>query len=251
MKVIGVIPARYGSTRMPAKPLADILGKTMVQRVYEIAQRAKLLDSVIVATDDERVAVVVKAFGGQVALTNPAHASGTDRAAEVAASSGAAIVVNVQGDEPLLDPAMIDECVAALESASREDVAVGVSTLIKKLNNEEAYYNTGAVKVVRDVRGRALYFSRSLIPHPHNRTEAFEVFEHIGLYAYTKKCLMTLSRLPPSPLEQLEGLEQLRALENGIPIQAVETKFQGELVSVDTLEDLERVRAILANGTKK
>ncbi len=247
MKVIGVIPARYASTRLPAKPLADILGKTMVQRVYEIAQKATLLDSVVVATDDERVASVVRGFGGQVALTNPAHASGTDRAAEIAASSDAAIVVNVQGDEPLLDPEMIDECVRGLQSALLEDDKVGLSTVIKRIG-EGAYNDTSVVKVVRDARGRALYFSRSLIPYPRHRTATFEVFEHIGLYAYTRNCLMRLAQLPPTSLEQIEGLEQLRALENGILIQAVETKYQGELLSVDTPEDLERVRAILSNG---
>jgi 3-deoxy-manno-octulosonate cytidylyltransferase (CMP-KDO synthetase) len=250
MKVIGVIPARYGSTRLPAKPLADILGMTMVQRVYEIAQRAKLLDSVVVATDDERVASVVRGFGGKVALTSPAHASGTDRAAEIAASSDAAIVVNVQGDEPLLDPEMIDECVRALQGALLQDDNVGLSTVIKRIG-EEAYNDGSVVKVVRDARGRALYFSRSLIPYPRNRTERFEVFEHIGLYAYTKSCLMKLAQLPPGSLEEIEGLEQLRALENGILIQVVETKCRGELVSVDTPEDLERVRLILANGVKR
>jgi 3-deoxy-manno-octulosonate cytidylyltransferase (CMP-KDO synthetase) len=250
MKVIGIIPARYGSTRLPAKPLVDIHGKTMVQRVYEIAQRAQLLDTVVVATDDERVASVVRGFGGRVAVTHPAHTSGTDRAAEVAAVSDAAIVVNIQGDEPLLDPEMIDECIRSLQGALLEKDGVGLSTVIKRAS-EEGHGDIGVVKVVRDIRGRALYFSRSLIPYPRYRTEAFEVFEHIGLYAYTKECLMRLSQLPPAPLEQIEGLEQLRALENGILIQTVETKFRGELVSVDTAEDLERVRAIFANGGKR
>ncbi len=248
--MIGVIPARYGSTRLPAKPLADILGRPMVQRVYEIAQKARLLDSIVVATDDERVASVVRGFGGQVALTNPAHASGTDRAAEIAASSDAAIVVNVQGDEPLLDPEMIDECIRGLQDALLQDDKVGLSTVIKRIG-EEAYNDNSVVKVVRDARGRALYFSRSLIPYPRNRTEAFEVFEHIGLYAYTKSCLMRLAQLPPASLEQIEGLEQLRALENGILIQTVETKYRGELVSVDTPEDLERVRTIIASGVTR
>jgi 3-deoxy-manno-octulosonate cytidylyltransferase (CMP-KDO synthetase) len=250
MKVIGVIPARYGSTRLPAKPLADIGGKTMVQHVYEIAERAKLLDSVVVATDDERVASVVRGFGGRAAVTNPAHASGTDRAAEVAASSDADIIVNVQGDEPLLDPEMIDECIRGLQDALLEDRAVGLSTIVKRVNRD-GHNDSNAVKVVRDIRGRALYFSRSLIPYPRHRAEVFEVLEHIGLYAYTKDCLMRLAQLPRARLEQIEGLEQLRALENGIAIQTVETKCQGQLVSVDTPEDLERVRAILANGVKQ
>jgi 3-deoxy-manno-octulosonate cytidylyltransferase (CMP-KDO synthetase) len=222
----------------------------MVQHVYEIAQKAKLLDSVVVAADDERVASVVRDFGGQVAMTNPAHASGTDRAAEIAASSDAAIVVNIQGDEPLLDPEMIDECIRALQDALLENDGVGLSTVIKRVG-EEGYTDSSVVKVVRDVRGRALYFSRSLIPCPRHRTEAFKVFEHVGLYAYTRDCLMRLSQLPPAHLEEIEGLEQLRALENGILIQTVETKCQGELVSVDTPEDLERVRAILDKGVRR
>jgi 3-deoxy-manno-octulosonate cytidylyltransferase (CMP-KDO synthetase) len=250
LKVIGVIPARYHSTRLPAKALADILGKPMVQRVYEIAQRAKVLDEVIVATDDERIEAAVRSFHGVVVLTDRAHASGTDRAAEVAASSDAAIVVNIQGDEPLLDPEMIDECVRALQDALEGDTEVGVSTLVKRAG-EERFHDPSVVKVVRDARGRALYFSRSPIPYPRHRGETFEVFEHIGLYAYTRECLMYLSQLPPGRLEQIEGLEQLRALENGIHIQTVETKFRGELVSVDTPEDIERVRAIFANGLRR
>jgi 3-deoxy-manno-octulosonate cytidylyltransferase (CMP-KDO synthetase) len=250
MKVIGVIPARYHSTRLPAKPLADILGKPMVQRVYEIAQQAKLLDEVTVATDDERIARVVKNFGGHVVMTSASHASGTDRVAEVAAAFDARLVVNIQGDEPLLDPMMIDECVRALRDALAAGDSVGLSTVIKQVR-EAGFYDPSVVKVVRDARGRALYFSRSLIPYPRNRPESFTVFEHIGLYAYTAECLAQLSRLPPAHLEQLEGLEQLRALENGILIQTVETKCQRELVSVDTIEDLERVRMLLTNGVNQ
>lgn len=249
MKTIGVIPARYKSTRLPAKPLADILGKPMVQHVYENAKRAKRLDSVVVATDDERIVAAVKAFGGTVVMTNPDHASGTDRVAEAASGSDAALVVNVQGDEPLLDPAMIDECVQALESALQHG-DVGMSTVAKRIG-EDAYHDPGVVKLVRDARGRALYFSRSLIPYPQFRTPFFGVFEHIGLYAYTKDCLERLSQMPPGNLEQIEKLEQLRALENGISIQVVETRCEGEMVSVDTMEDLERVRRILGNGANR
>jgi 3-deoxy-manno-octulosonate cytidylyltransferase (CMP-KDO synthetase) len=250
MKVIGVIPARYHSTRLLAKPLADIHGKPMVQHVYEIAQRAGELDHVVVATDDERIAAAVRGFGGQYAMTNPAHASGTDRVAEVAAGSDAAIVVNVQGDEPLLDPEMINECIHALKDALRHGDGVGLSTVVKRVG-EEGYHDPSVVKLVRDLRGHALYFSRSLLPYPHNRPQNFNVFEHIGLYAYTRECLMQLSQLPPAPLEQIEGLEQLRALENGIAIQVIETKCEGELVSVDTQEDLERVRRILADRVRE
>lgn len=249
MKTIGVIPARYKSTRLPAKPLADILGKPMVQHVYENAKKARHLDSVVVATDDERIFAAVSAFGGNVVMTSPEHASGTDRVAEVAAGSDAALVVNIQGDEPLLDPAMIDECVQALKDAL-PDGDVGMSTAVKKIG-EAAFHDPSVVKLVRDTRGRALYFSRSLIPYPQFRTPSFGVFEHIGLYAYTKECLERLSKMPPGNLEQIEKLEQLRALENGVSIQVVETRCEGELVSVDTLEDLERVRRILSNGANR
>lgn len=250
MKVIGVIPARYQSTRLPAKPLADIHGRPLIQHVYEIAQKTECLDSVIVATDDERIANAVKAFGGRAVMTSPEHASGTDRVAEVAAGTDAGIVVNIQGDEPLLDPRMIDECVLALENALRGGEDVGLSTVIKRIG-EDAYQDPGVVKVVQDSRGRALYFSRSLIPYPRQRPDGFAVYEHIGLYAYTKECLSRLSKLPPSRLERIECLEQLRALENGIAIQTVVTQCEGELVSVDTQEDLERVRRILAGGVKR
>jgi 3-deoxy-manno-octulosonate cytidylyltransferase (CMP-KDO synthetase) len=246
MKVIGVIPARYKSTRLEGKPLADIHGKPMIQYVYENARRARTLDSVVVATDDARIRDAVRRFGGAVVMTKAEHTCGTERVAEVAADSDATIVVNVQGDEPLLDPKMIDECVNAL----RENDGVGLSTVIKKVG-EDAYYNAAVVKVVLDMRGRALYFSRSLIPYHRNGTDDCGVFEHIGLYAYTKDCLMKLSQLPPTPLEKIEGLEQLRALENGFAIQAVETSCTAELVSVDTPEDLERVRQILAAGVQR
>jgi 3-deoxy-manno-octulosonate cytidylyltransferase (CMP-KDO synthetase) len=165
--------------------------------------------------------------------------------AEVASATDAALVVNVQGDEPLLDPKMIDECVMALQDAMQQGDGVQMSTVIKGIG-EAAYHDPSVVKVVTDARGRALYFSRSLIPYPRQRTDAFEVFEHIGLYAYTREALLRLSKLQPSRLEQIECLEQLRALENGIGIQTVITQCKGELVSVDTQQDLEEVRRILA-----
>ena len=240
MKVLGVIPARYQSSRLPGKPLADLLGKPMIQYVYEAASKAATLSSVVVATDDERIAQAVRGFGGEVVMTRVDHQSGTDRVAEVIADRDVSVVVNIQGDEPLLDPEMIDECLNALA----ESDGAGLSTLMKPVN-EEAFHDTGVVKVVCDLRGRALYFSRSLIPFPRTKTLDLTVYEHVGLYAYTKDCLLRLSRLAPSPLERIEGLEQLRALENGIPIQVAETRCTDELISVDTAEDLERVRAIL------
>jgi len=243
MHAMGVIPARYGSTRLAGKPLAMINGKPMVQHVYENARKASTLASVVVATDDERVVNAVAAFGGEAVMTSTAHTSGTDRVAEVMRLRNADIAVNVQGDEPLMDPVIIDECVCALT----DNPGVGFSTVMKRVP-ESAYGDPSVVKVVCDAQGRALYFSRSLIPYPRFRTPEFAVFEHIGIYGYTRECLAQLSQMPPSVLERIEGLEQLRALENGIAIQVVETAFTGELVSVDTQEDLERVRAILAKG---
>ena len=243
MHAMGVIPARYGSTRLAGKPLAMINGKPMVQHVYENARKASTLASVVVATDDERVVNAVAAFGGEAVMTSTAHTSGTDRVAEVMRLRNADIAVNVQGDEPLMDPVIIDECVRALT----DNPGVGFSTVMKRVP-ESAYGDPSVVKVVCDAQGRALYFSRSLIPYPRFRTPEFAVFEHIGIYGYTRECLAQLSQMPPSVLERIEGLEQLRALENGIAIQVVETAFTGELVSVDTQEDLERVRAILAKG---
>lgn len=246
MKVLGVIPARFHSTRLAGKPLADILGKPMIQYVYETARKARTLDTTVVATDDERIAYAVKQFGGRAVMTRSDHPSGTDRVAEVAAGSEAAIVVNIQGDEPLLDPKMIDECVQSLI----DNPDAGMSTVMKRVG-EEAFQDPGVVKVVRDARGRALYFSRSLIPYPRTRPAEFAVFEHLGLYAYTKNCLLRLAQLPPTRLEKIEGLEQLRALENGIPIHVVETSCTGELVSVDTEVDLQHVREILSRGEKR
>lgn len=243
MRVTGVIPARYQSTRLAGKPLADIHGKPMIQYVYEASKRSPALDEVVVATDDRRVANAVEGFGGRVVMTDARHASGTDRVAEVVRGARAEIIVNIQGDEPLIAPQMIDECVEAL----RVSDGAGLSTLAKQIT-ESGFEDRAVVKVVRDLRGRALYFSRSLIPFPRHRIAKFAVFEHIGLYAYTREALLRLSQLPQSPLERVEGLEQLRALENGIAIQTAETKYTGAMVSVDTPEDLERVRRLLAVG---
>ena len=245
MNVLGVIPARYRSTRLEGKPLADILGKPMIQYVYEAAMKAGALSGVVVATDDERIERAVRGFGGCVVMTRADHPSGMDRVAEVMASRDVEVVVNIQGDEPLIDPRMIDECVEAL----RQSAGAGLATLMKRAG-EDAWHDPGVVKVVRDLRGRALYFSRSLIPFPRTRTSAFGVFEHIGLYAYTRECLLQLARLPPTPLELIEGLEQLRALEHGIPIQVAETSCQGESISVDTADDLDRVRRIVASSNR-
>ena len=220
MRVIGVIPARFQSSRLAGKPLADILGRPMVQHVYERARRATNLDDVLVATDDERIRSAVTAFGGAVVMTSPDHRSGTDRVAEAAAALEADVVVNIQGDEPMLDPLMIEEVVAPF----RKGTSAGLVTLKKEVFHDSEFADPGVVKVVTDPRGMALYFSRSLIPYPRHRTSGFRVFEHVGIYAYTRECLLRLAALPVSPLEEIESLEQLRALENGIPILVVETR---------------------------
>jgi 3-deoxy-manno-octulosonate cytidylyltransferase (CMP-KDO synthetase) len=242
MRVIGVIPARFKSSRLEGKPLADILGRPMVQHVYERARQAKGLDDVIVATDDERIRRAVTDFGGKAVVTSSEHRSGTDRVAEAVAGFDADVVVNIQGDEPMLDPVMLQEVVAPFHDGT----AAGIVTLKKQVFHESDFADPGVVKVVTDRRGMALYFSRSLIPFPRSRTPHFAVFEHLGVYAYTRDCLQRLSNLPVSPLEEIEGLEQLRALENGIAILVVETRSRAQTISVDTQADLERVRQAMS-----
>lgn len=246
MKVVGVIPARYKSTRLEGKPLADILGKPMIQHVWERCREANGLDRILVATDDVRISDAVRAFGGEAIMTDPEHASGSDRAAEAISKIDADIIVNIQGDEPMMNPAMIDEVVAPF----RQGTAAGMVTLKKEVFHDSELSDPGVVKVVTAADGLALYFSRSLIPYPRTKTSRFHVYEHIGIYAYTRECLVRLTQLPQSPLEQVEGLEQLRALENGIRIQVVETACVGEAISVDTIADLERVRKLLSERSK-
>jgi 3-deoxy-manno-octulosonate cytidylyltransferase (CMP-KDO synthetase) len=244
MRVIGVIPARFRSSRLEGKPLADILGRPMVQHVYERACQAQNLDDVLVATDDERIHRAVTEFGGKAVMTSPGHRSGTDRVAEAVAALDADVVVNIQGDEPMLDPVMLEEVVAPF----RGGPAAGIVTLKKEVFHESDFADPGVVKVVADPKGMALYFSRSLIPFPHNRASHFRVYEHLGVYAYSNQCLQRLAALPVSPLEEIEGLEQLRALENGIAILVVETRSRAQTISVDTQADLERVREAMRTG---
>lgn len=240
MKVICVIPARYSSTRLPGKPLAMIAGKPMIQHVYERARQAKRPGGVIVATDHEQVFGAVRAFGGEVVMTSPDHPTGTDRLAEVAARlEGVDVIINVQGDEPLIDPAVIDQ----LAEEFYHDPALMMATLAAPLADEE-YHMPSAVKVVTDLAGYALYFSRSLIPHPRNQNVAgLTYLKHIGIYAYRRDFLRKFAALPPTPLEKAESLEQLRALEHGYRIKVIKSEFAS--VGVDTPEDLERVNAIL------
>lgn len=237
MRVLGVIPARYESTRLPGKPLADINGKPMVQWVYESAARSSILDLLIVATDDERVMKAVSSFGGRAELTSKEHSTGTDRVAEVAGKIDAEVVVNIQGDEPFVHPGMIEEIVIPLLN----DQSIPMCTIKREIKKEDELTDPNVVKVVTDLSGFALYFSRSLIPYPRHR-DMLHAYEHIGLYAYRRDFLMKLSSLKPTPLEKTESLEQLRALENGYKIKVVLTKHEYVALSVDTPEDLERAR---------
>ncbi|MDY0261189.1 3-deoxy-manno-octulosonate cytidylyltransferase [Syntrophotalea acetylenica] len=247
MSIIAVIPARFASSRFPGKPLAVILGKTMIQRVYERAAQARCIDRVVVATDDCRIAEEVRRFGGEVRMTRADHATGTDRLAEVAEGLDAQLVVNVQGDEPLIDPRMIDAAVAPLV----ENPNIPMGTLKTPLSTWQEYMDPNVVKVVTDGQGFALYFSRAPIPCPRDieiqnsgsLPASVVLFRHVGLYVYRRDFLLEFARLPTTPLENLEKLEQLRALEHGHPIRVVET----ELVSlgVDTPEDLARVEQYL------
>ena len=247
-RVAGLIPARYDSTRLPGKVLAPILGKPMVQRVYERAAQARVLDVVFVGTDDERVARAVEAFGGRAIMTSREHASGTDRLAEMVQQPGfdlaeAEIVVNIQGDQPFIDPLMIEEVVRPM----LDDPELPMSTLMHRISRPEDLRDPGVVKVVVDKRGFALYFSRSLIPCPQ-KDVPHPVYEHVGLYAYRRDFLVRFSRLGPTLLEQVESLEQLRVLEQGYRIRVVESRcvdheFAG--FSVDTKQDLARAESML------
>ena len=244
-----VIPARYASTRLPGKPLADIAGKPMIVRVAAAARRAQT-DGVWVATDDERIAAAVRLQGFDAVMTKPNHPSGTDRIAEVADQlkwSAAEIVVNVQGDEPLLDPALIEAVAAAL----RDDPGAAMATVAHPLTAATDFFNPNVVKVVCDVHGRALYFSRAPVPWDRDRfanardalPAGFPAQRHIGLYAYRVGFLHRFGQLAPSPLERHESLEQLRALWHGYPIQVVSVDHP-PAPGVDTPEDLHRVREL-------
>lgn len=242
---IAIIPARYGSTRFPGKPLAEINGKPMIQHVYERVREADLVGSVIVATDDERIAGRVREFGGHAVMTPTTLQSGSDRIAFVAASlSEAKIIVNVQGDEPLIDPGMIDEGIRILSNSP----GCHVSTLVREIDTPADLDNPSTVKVVLDKDGRCLYFSRSLIPFtrdiaPGERLQRHTFYKHIGLYVYRREFLIQFAAMQPSPLEEVEQLEQLRILENGFSILAGVTTHDS--LPVDTPSDLELVRTRL------
>lgn len=238
MRTAVIIPSRYSSTRLEGKPLIDIAGKPMIQRVHEAASRATLIDRIIVATDDERIFKAVLQFGGEAELTSPHHMSGTDRIAEVADRLSCDMVVNLQGDEPLMDPALIDQAVRSV--GDHEDVYMAsAKTPLRRIEDRQ---NPNIVKVVSDCNHYALYFSRSPLPYCWCGQEQGGAlgFRHIGLYVYRKDFLMHLVRLEPSPLEKQERLEQLRVLENGYRIKLVTTDYDSP--GVDTPEDLEKVR---------
>ena len=238
-QVVAVIPARYDAARLPGKPLADIAGKPMIEHVYRRAAAARGVDAVVVATDDMRIEAAVKKFGGIVVITRPTHRTGTDRIAEVAANLSCDIVLNVQGDEPLLEPATLEAIIEPLMA----DPMLEMSTACVPISDRADYDNPNVVKVVKDQRGYALYFSRA--PIPNRRTPHLEppIYKHLGLYGFRRNFLLKFATLPQTPLEKAESLEQLRALEHGYHIHTVETQYDS--IGVDTPEDLERVRVRL------
>jgi 3-deoxy-manno-octulosonate cytidylyltransferase (CMP-KDO synthetase) len=242
---VAVIPARYHSTRLPGKPLIDLAGRPMIVRVLERVQVTPGLHSVLVATDDSRVYDAVTAHGGTCVMTRSDHQSGTDRLAEVAESLTCDLVVNIQGDEPLIEPAMITAALSPFTS----DPSIEMSTLCRRFEHEDEFTSPNVVKAVVSQDGFALYFSRAPVPYHRataNAGQPSHAFKHIGLYVYRRTTLVRLASLPPSPLERTESLEQLRALEHGIRIRAVETRLDS--IGVDTDADVVRVRALLASG---
>lgn len=241
MDVIGIIPARYSSTRFEGKVLADILGKPMIQHVWERAKEAHLLDDLIIACDDERIADISRGFGAKVLVTSKDHISGTDRICEVINPIDVKIVINIQGDEPLIHPTMIDSVARTL----LDDNSISMATVMKLIEDPEVINDPNVVKVVIDKNNFALYFSRSAIPfHAKNSEIKLPVyFKHIGLYGYTKDFLFIYKNLPVAYLERVECLEQLRILEEGFRIKVIETKY--DTIGVDTPEDLEKAKQYL------
>lgn len=239
-RVLGVIPARYQSSRFPGKALALLAGKPIIQHVFERASEARYLTDVLIATDDERIYKAARGFGARVVMTRADHPSGTDRVAEAASTDTAQVVVNIQGDEPLIDPAAIDSAALALI----EDRALNMSTLKKRIEHPDEITNPNVVKVVTDLAGNAIYFSRN--PIPYNRAGGAVYYKHIGLYVYRRDFLLGYSALAVGPLEKVECLEQMRALENGYRIRVVETEY--ESLGVDTPEDLEQVSRLYSSA---
>ena len=248
IRVLGVIPSRYASSRFPGKAIHSIAGRPLVEHVYRRCLQTEILDEVVVATDDERVAEVVRGFGGRVEMTSSAHTCGTERVAEVAARHDCEIVVNIQGDEPLIQPEMIQGAVHALI----QDSEASISTLSVSLSNPEQISDPNVVKVVVDCHGYAMYFSRC--PIPFVRTDGGEggtlpdYAKHVGLYVYRRDYLLRFVTIPPTPLESAERLEQLRALETGARIRVVRTGWDS--IGVDTPDDARRVAMFLEQGSE-
>lgn len=242
--VLGVLPARWGSTRFPGKPLHLIAGKPLIQHVWERCRQCTRLDEILVATDDERILRAVENFGGRAVMTSPDHPTGTDRIAEAArAVPQATHIVNIQGDEPLIDPALIDELAAAMTADPALDMATAANPLDPA---DPAVRDSNVVKVVTALDGRALYFSRSPLPFFRNPVEGLPVLRHKGIYAYSRGFLERFVAWPPSPLEKAESLEQLRALENGASIKVLLTNDTSP--GVDTPEQAREIERILAAG---
>ncbi len=237
MNILGIIPARYASTRFPGKPLVDIAGKSMIQRVYEQAKKCIRLTEVIVATDDARIYDHVHSFGGVAVMTSPDHQSGTDRCAEVALQHPQYdVIINIQGDEPYIDPEQISKLATCFNNLDTQ-----IATLVKKVQNEQELFNPNSPKVVINKLSEAVYFSRSPLPHIRGREQQnwlnyFAYFKHIGIYGYRADVLQQITKLPVSSLEKAESLEQLRWIENGYRIKVAETEL--ETFAVDTPEDL-------------
>ena len=244
MDVIGVIPARYSSTRFAAKVLADIMGKPMLQHVWERAKQSRMLDNLIIACDNEIILKAAERFGAKAMMTSKEHTCGTDRISEVVNPLDVKVIINIQADEPLIHPMMIDSLARAL----LEDKMLNMATLMKKIEDVQQITDPNVVKVVVDKNNFALYFSRAPIPFlaPNAEVDQVNYYKHIGLYGYTKDFLFTYKNLPVSNLEKTEKLEQLRVLSEGYKIKVIETPF--ETIGVDTLEDLERVKDRLMKG---
>lgn len=246
MKFLGIIPARFASSRFPGKPLVDIEGQTMIQRVYEQVKQSKKLSKVIVATDDQRIVEEVLSFGGNVVMTSQTHQSGTDRCAEVITNDNEYdVIINIQGDEPFINPEQIDLLAACFENPQTK-----IATLVKKIDSMDELFNLNIPKVVRNIHGEAIYFSRQTIPFLRGieqgqwlKEQTF--YKHIGIYAYQVDTLRALTQLPVSGLEEAEALEQLRWIENGYAIQTAVTTH--ETVAVDTKEDLDKILRLFFN----
>ncbi|HVW14178.1 MAG TPA: 3-deoxy-manno-octulosonate cytidylyltransferase [Mucilaginibacter sp.] len=241
MQILGIIPARYASTRFPGKPLVDIAGKSMIHRVYEQSKKCHLLTDVVVATDDERIYEHVAGFGGKAVMTSPDHQSGTDRCAEVAEKNPEFdIIINIQGDEPYINPEQISNVALCFDEPGTQ-----LATLVKKVQNNEELFNPNSPKVIINKNSEAIYFSRSPLPHirgqeQENWLRHFTYYKHIGIYGYRADVLAQITKLPVSPLEKAESLEQLRWIEHGYRIKVAETEL--ETFAIDTPEDLAKLK---------